>query len=135
MPKMSLLSKKGAKKTGQPWLWNHLLKKLGKRLILTTICTSSLVCIVNKTLKSNKNFKISFYPKKGLFSPKQSPNSPNYVPQKWEKTNVLSSMNYTETSFQRYLFENILAIYITCVNTYYKHNTSVCYTVKFIENN
>ena len=44
-------------------------------------------------------------------------------------------MNYTETSFQRYLFENILAIYITCMNTYYKHNTSVCYTVKFMENN
>ena len=47
---------------------------------------------------------------------------------------MVSSLNYTKTSFQRCLFENILGIYITCTNTYYKHNTNFCYTVIIIKN-
>ena len=48
---------------------------------------------------------------------------------------MVFSMNYTKTSFQRCLFGNILAIYITCTNTYYKHNTIFYYTVMIIKNN
>ena len=44
-------------------------------------------------------------------------------------------MIYTKTSFQRCLFEDILAIYITSMSTYYKYNTNFCYTVIIIKNN
>ena len=44
-------------------------------------------------------------------------------------------MNYTKTGFQRCLFENIVPIYITYMNTYYQHNTNFCYTVIIIKNN
>ena len=48
---------------------------------------------------------------------------------------MLSSRNYTKASFQRCLFESILAIYITCTNKCYKHNTNFSYTVIIIKNN
>ena len=47
---------------------------------------------------------------------------------------MLSYIDYTKTSFQRCLFGNILVIYITFTDTYYKHNTDFCYTVIFIKN-
>ena len=40
--KISVLSKKRGKRAGNPWLWNHLLEKLGKPLIVTTV--TSLYC-------------------------------------------------------------------------------------------
>ena len=56
-------------------------------------------------------------------------------PKKREKRHMLCYVNYTKTSLQRCLFENILAIHITCTNTYYERNTDSCYTVIIIKNN
>ena len=54
---------------------------------------------------------------------------------KTKEKHMLFSMNCTKTSFQKWLFESRLAIYITCMNTCYKHNTNFCYTVIIIKNN
>ena len=136
MPKMSVLSKKGVKRATNPWLWNHSSEKLGKPLILTTICTLSLVCIVNKTLKPNRNFKMSIiFQKRALSAQNRVQKVLIMSPQKRQKRHMLSSKSYTQTSFQRCLFENILAIYIKCTKTYYKHNTNFCCTVIIIKNN
>ena len=132
MPKISVFSKKGAKRAGNPWLWNHLSEKLWKTLILTTICTLSLVSIINKILKPNRNFKMSILSNIEPFRSKiEAKKLLLCPPKKREKRHMLCYV----TSLQRCLFENILAIYITCTNTYYKSNTDFCYTVIIIKNN
>ena len=79
---------------------------------------------------------MSILSKKRAFSAQNSVQKAlNMSPKNDKKRHMLSSMNYTKTSFQRFLFENIHAIYITCTNTYYKHNTNFCYTVIVIKNN
>ena len=136
MPKMSVLSKKGVKRATNSWLWNHSSEKLGKPLILTTICTLSLVSIVNKSLKPNRNFKMSIiFQKRALSAQNRVQKVLIMSPQKRQKRHMLSSKSYTQTSFQRCLFENILAIYFKCTKTYYKHNTNFCCTVIIIKNN